>query len=64
MYPSSDVIDWIRSAAIPLATAEPRGGCADLEPLRADARRRKERAELRFPWGRCAAISRLPAAHF
>jgi len=30
-----DVIDWIRSAAIPLATAEPRSGCADLEPLRA-----------------------------
>jgi erythromycin esterase len=35
MYPSSAVIDWIRAAAIPLATAEPRSGCADLEPLRA-----------------------------
>jgi erythromycin esterase len=29
------VVDWIRTAAIPLATVEPRHGYADLEPLRA-----------------------------
>jgi erythromycin esterase len=29
------VVEWIRSAAIPLATAEPRHGFKDLEPLRA-----------------------------
>src|SRR5450755_3321274 len=28
------VVEWIRSAAIPLATAEPRHGFKDLEPLR------------------------------
>lgn len=29
------VVEWIRSAAIPLATVEPRHGLTDLEPLRA-----------------------------
>jgi len=33
--PDESVVEWIRSAAIPLATAEPRHGFKDLEPLRA-----------------------------
>ncbi len=33
--PDKPVIEWVRSAAIPLATAEPRHGFKDLEPLRA-----------------------------
>ena len=33
--PPAAVAEWIRSAAIPLATAEPRHGLADLAPLRA-----------------------------
>ena len=35
MQPSSDIVDWIRAAAIPLATVEPRSDLKDLEPLRA-----------------------------
>jgi erythromycin esterase len=35
MQVSSDVLEWIRAAAIPLASAEPRHGHRDLEPLRA-----------------------------
>lgn len=31
----TSVVEWIRAAAIPLATAEPRHGLKDLEPLRA-----------------------------
>jgi hypothetical protein len=33
-HPVSPVVQWIRSAAIPLATTEPRHGLADLEALR------------------------------
>ena len=32
---NESIIEWIRTAAIPLATAEPRQGYRDLEPLRA-----------------------------
>ena len=32
--PDKSVVEWIRSAAIPLATAEPRQGYKDLEALR------------------------------
>jgi erythromycin esterase len=32
--PDKSVVEWIRSAAIPLATFEPRHGCKDLEALR------------------------------
>jgi erythromycin esterase len=33
--PEESVVEWIRSAAIPLAGVEPQQGCKDLEPLRA-----------------------------
>jgi len=39
--PPAPVVEWMRAAAIPLATAEPRHGCADLaalRPLLGDAR--------------------------
>src|SRR5271169_2706473 len=32
--PDQSVVEWIRSAAIPLATVEPRQGRKDLDPLR------------------------------